>query len=68
MFFKNLYFSWKYLRRNPLFSLIDAAGLVIGITGALFLIFASPGSTLGQVQVGFSRWLHKGLNANSGGL
>lgn len=37
MFLKYLAFTWKYLLRHPLFSLINMAGLVIGITGALFI-------------------------------
>jgi putative ABC transport system permease protein len=37
MFLKNLHFSWQFLKRNPLFFLINVVGLVIGITSALFI-------------------------------
>src|SRR5262245_29750763 len=37
MFLKNLHFSWQFLKRNPLFFLINVIGLVIGITSALFI-------------------------------
>ena len=37
MFWKNLHFSWQFLKRNPLFFLINVVGLVIGITSALFI-------------------------------
>src|SRR5688572_973304 len=34
---KNFHFSWQYLKQNPLFTLINIIGLVIGITSALFI-------------------------------
>ncbi len=37
MFLDNLHFSWQFLKRNPLFFLINVIGLVIGITSALFI-------------------------------
>jgi putative ABC transport system permease protein len=37
MFWKNLHFSWQFLKRNPLFFLLNVVGLVIGITSALFI-------------------------------
>ena len=37
MLLKNLHFSWQFLKRNPLFFLINVIGLVIGITSALFI-------------------------------
>lgn len=37
MILKNLWFSWRYLRQNPLFMLINVAGLVTGITSALLI-------------------------------
>ncbi|HTQ98382.1 MAG TPA: ABC transporter permease, partial [Candidatus Acidoferrum sp.] len=37
MIFRNLYYSWRFLAQNPLFTLINVIGLVIGITGALFI-------------------------------
>ena len=37
MFLENLHFSWQFLKRNPLFFLINVIGLVVGITSALFI-------------------------------
>ncbi|MES2625623.1 MAG: ABC transporter permease [Pseudomonadota bacterium] len=37
MILKNVYFSWRYLKQNPMFTVINVAGLVIGITSALFI-------------------------------
>jgi len=37
MILKNLYFSWQYLKRNPLFTLVNITGLVVGITSALLI-------------------------------
>ena len=37
MFLENLHFSWQFLKRNPLFFVINLTGLVIGITSALFI-------------------------------
>ena len=37
MFLMNVRFSWRFLKRNPLFFLINVVGLVIGITSALLI-------------------------------
>ncbi|MES2606396.1 MAG: ABC transporter permease, partial [Pseudomonadota bacterium] len=49
MILQNLYSSWRYLKHNPLFTLINVGGLVIGITSALFIfIYVSSETSYDQ--------------------
>ena len=54
MFLKNLHFSWQFLKRNPLFFLINVLGLVIGITSALFIfIYVSFEDSYDRFHAGY---------------
>ena len=54
MFLKNLHFSWQFLKRNPLFFLINVVGLVIGITSALFIfIYVSFEGSYDRFHTGY---------------
>jgi putative ABC transport system permease protein len=54
MFLKNLHFSWQFLKRNPLFFLLNVVGLVIGITSALFIfIYVSFEASYDRFHAGY---------------
>src|SRR4051812_6229165 len=54
MFIANFHFSWQFLKRNPLFLLINVVGLVIGITSALFIfIYVSFETSFDRFHEGY---------------
>jgi putative ABC transport system permease protein len=54
MFLNNLHASWHYLKHNRLFTLINIAGLVTGITCALFIfIYVSFETSYDRFHAGY---------------
>lgn len=54
MFLENLHFSWLFLKRNPLFFLINLIGLVIGFTSALFIfVYVSFETSYDRFHAGY---------------